>query len=92
MDRFIRQLAAGNLRPYSNSCSCCGAPAQLREIGAGVAIFVSRRAAVVLSNPHSPGKFRVNGVVRNFDAWYQAFDVKPGDQLYLAPEARIRVW
>jgi putative endopeptidase len=30
--------------------------------------------------------------VRNLDAWYQAFDVKPGDQLYLAPEERIRVW
>ena len=47
---------------------------------------------LVLTNPHSPGKFRVNGVVRNLDAWYQAFDVKPGDQLYLAPQERIRVW
>jgi putative endopeptidase len=47
---------------------------------------------LVLTNPHSPGEFRVNGVVRNLDAWYQAFDVKPGDQLYLAPEERIRVW
>lgn len=46
----------------------------------------------VLSNPHSPPKFRVNGVVRNVDAWYAAFDVKPGDQLYLPPQERVRIW
>jgi len=46
----------------------------------------------VLSNPHSPPKFRVNGVVRNIDAWYAAFGVKPGDQLYLAPQDRVRIW
>jgi putative endopeptidase len=46
----------------------------------------------VMSNPHSPPKFRVNGVVRNIDAWYAAFDVKPGDQLYLPPEERVRIW
>ncbi len=46
----------------------------------------------VLSNPHSPPKFRVNGVVRNIDAWYAAFDVKPGDQLYLPPAERVRIW
>jgi endothelin-converting enzyme/putative endopeptidase len=46
----------------------------------------------LLSDPHSPGEFRVNGIVRNVDAWYQAFDVKPGDKLYLPPEARVRIW
>ena len=46
----------------------------------------------VMSNPHSPAKFRVNGVVRNVDAWYTAFDVKPGDQLYLPPQERVRIW
>ncbi len=46
----------------------------------------------VLSNPHSPSKFRVNGVVRNVDAWYAAFEVKPGDQLYLPPAERVRIW
>jgi putative endopeptidase len=46
----------------------------------------------VMSNPHSPAKFRVNGPVRNIDAWYAAFDVKPGDQLYLPPEDRVRIW
>jgi putative endopeptidase len=46
----------------------------------------------VLSNPHSPNQYRVNGVVRNDDGWYEAFDVKPGDKLYLAPEQRVRMW
>jgi len=47
---------------------------------------------LVMSNPHSPPKFRVNGPVRNIDAWYKAFDVKDGDQLYLPPENRVRIW
>jgi putative endopeptidase len=46
----------------------------------------------VLSNPHSPPQFRVNGIVRNIDAWYAAFDVKPSDGLYLSPEERVRIW
>ncbi|HEY4368275.1 MAG TPA: M13 family metallopeptidase [Steroidobacteraceae bacterium] len=46
----------------------------------------------VMSNPHSPALFRVQGVVRNMDAWYSAFDVKPEDKLYLAPEKRVRIW
>jgi putative endopeptidase len=46
----------------------------------------------VTSNPHSPAKFRVDGVVRNVDAWYLAFDVKPGDQLYLPPAERVHIW
>ena len=46
----------------------------------------------LLSDPHSPGEFRVNGIVRNVDAWYDAFGVKPGDKLYLPPEARVRIW
>ena len=46
----------------------------------------------VTSDPHSPRAFRVNGPVRNIDAWYQAFDVKPGDKLYVAPADRVRIW
>ncbi len=44
------------------------------------------------SDPHSPDKFRVNGVVRNMEAWYRAFDVKADDNLYLAPEQRASIW
>jgi len=46
----------------------------------------------VVSDPHSPRVFRVNGVVRNTDAWYDAFGVKPGDKLYVAPAERVHIW
>lgn len=46
----------------------------------------------VMSNPHSPGLFRVQGVVRNMDEWYRAFDVKPEDKLFLPPEQRVHIW
>jgi endothelin-converting enzyme/putative endopeptidase len=46
----------------------------------------------VLTDPHSPPEWRVNGVVRNVDAWYRAFNVRPGDRLYLAPAERVHIW
>jgi putative endopeptidase len=46
----------------------------------------------VLSNPHSPPHWRVVGPTRNIDAWYKAFDVKPGDKYYLAPDQRVHLW
>lgn len=46
----------------------------------------------LVTDPHSPTQYRVNGVVRNFDEWYRAFNVKPGDKLYLLPEQRVRIW
>ncbi|MEP1447463.1 MAG: M13-type metalloendopeptidase [Paraglaciecola sp.] len=48
--------------------------------------------ARLLSDPHSPGEFRVNGIVGNVDAFYQAFDVKEGDAMYLKPEDRVQIW
>jgi putative endopeptidase len=45
----------------------------------------------VLTDAHSPGQFRAD-IVRNSDAWYKAFDVKPGEKLYLAPDERVRIW
>ncbi len=44
------------------------------------------------TDPHSPPYYRVNGVVRNFDEWHEAFNVTPEDDLYLPPEERIRIW
>ena len=41
---------------------------------------------------HSLYRERVNGVVVNSDDWYDLFDVKPGNKLYLAPENRVRIW
>lgn len=46
----------------------------------------------VKTDPHSPALFRVNGVMPNVEAFYEAFDVKPGDKLYLAPEDRVTIW
>jgi endothelin-converting enzyme/putative endopeptidase len=46
----------------------------------------------LLTDPHSPARYRVNGAVRNVDAWYKAFNVKPGDALYLAPDQRVHIW
>jgi putative endopeptidase len=48
--------------------------------------------ADLTSDSHSPAEFRVNGVVRNMDAWYEAFVVKPADRLYLKPADRVHVW
>ncbi len=46
----------------------------------------------LITDPHSPSEYRANGVVRNIDAWYDAFDVEPGNPLYLKPEERVRIW
>jgi len=46
----------------------------------------------LLNDPHSPGVFRANGVVTNVDAFYQAFNVQPGNKLYRDPKNRIHIW
>jgi putative endopeptidase len=46
----------------------------------------------VVSDPHSPALYRVNGTIRNVEGWYSAFDVKEGDKLYVAPTERVRIW
>ncbi len=48
-----------------------------------------RRLAI---DPHSPPEFRCNGVIRNIDAFYDAFDVTDSDALYLEPASRVRIW
>jgi putative endopeptidase len=47
---------------------------------------------ILLSDTHSPATFRVNGPLPNMDAWYAAFDVRPGERLYREPAARVRIW
>ena len=44
------------------------------------------------TDPHSPSEFRCNQIVRNVDAFYEAFDVKPGDKLWLDPDLRVKIW
>jgi predicted metalloendopeptidase len=46
----------------------------------------------ILSDNHSPMSLRVNGIVRNMDVWYDAFNVGPDHDLYLPPETRVRIW
>jgi putative endopeptidase len=45
----------------------------------------------ILTDGHAPPQYRA-ATVRNLDAWYKAFDVQPGQKLYLAPDERVRVW
>jgi len=46
----------------------------------------------VASDPHSPRRYRVIGPTRNLDAWYNAFNIKPGSKFYLPPDQRVRIW
>jgi predicted metalloendopeptidase len=46
----------------------------------------------LLTGPHSPGEYRVTGVLRNMPEFYAAFGVKEGDGMYLPPEQRVKIW
>ncbi len=49
-------------------------------------------ASRILTDPHSPEQYRTNAPITNMDAWYAAFDIKPGDKLYKAPADRTKIW
>ena len=44
------------------------------------------------TDPHSPAQYRVNGPLSNTDAWYKAFNIKPGDKLYRPENERVKIW
>jgi len=46
----------------------------------------------VKTDPHAPGMYRSYVPLQNVDAWYKAFDIKPGDKLYVAPDKRVKIW
>lgn len=46
----------------------------------------------VATDPHSPAQYRAFAPLRNVDTWYAAFNVQPGDKLYIAPDKRARLW
>ena len=50
------------------------------------------RTQLIITDPHSPAEYRTIGAPVNMDAWYKAFDIKPGDKLYKKPEDRIKIW
>lgn len=65
--------------------------------GIPVALSDSERSMETLKmllsiDSHSAGHNRVNGIARLFDECYRLYDVKPTDKLYLAPEARVKIW
>ena len=88
---------AAALDAYHASLGGKATAAQDREFFSGFASSwanKSRDASLrnqVMTDGHSPAKWRTY-TVRNLDTWYQAYDVKPGQKLYLAPEQRVRVW
>ena len=47
---------------------------------------------LLVSDSHSPGRIRAFAPLRNVDAWYEAFNIQPGDPLYIPPEERVRIW
>lgn len=47
---------------------------------------------MLLTDPHAPAVFRVNGLVQHIDGFHEAFGVRPGDRLYRRPEDRVRIW
>jgi endothelin-converting enzyme/putative endopeptidase len=46
----------------------------------------------IKTDPHSPSAYRCNGIVSNLDGFYDAFGIKPGDPMYIAPDQRVRIW
>ncbi|MBD2756441.1 M13 family metallopeptidase [Spirosoma validum] len=55
-------------------------------------VLPETQAQLIMVDPHAPGLYRCNGPLSNINAWYQAFNVQPGDKMYKKPEDRIKVW
>jgi putative endopeptidase len=55
-------------------------------------ILPDAAAQRIVTDNHAPGMYRANGPLTNIEAFYKAFDVKPGDKMYKAPEQRIKIW
>ncbi|MDQ2988291.1 MAG: hypothetical protein M3R60_04240, partial [Pseudomonadota bacterium] len=52
----------------------------------------AQQIVLVKTDPHSPGQFRANGTVMNQPAFFEAFGVKEGDKMYVAPKDRVIIW
>ncbi len=86
--RCRRQAGAGARRLHRRRSACSSAG---RRPGGSMSRDDALRQQIV-NDSHSPGFIRAFAPLRNVDAWYEAFDVKPGDALYIAPEQRVRIW
>jgi putative endopeptidase len=104
MGENVADLAGLNVAHDAYVASLHGAPAPVIDGTTGDQRFYLGWAQVwrrnyreanlrqrLLTDPHSPSEQRAN-IVRNMDPWYPAFDVKPGQKLYLAPADRVRIW
>ncbi|EFG76829.1 peptidase family M13 [Mycobacterium parascrofulaceum ATCC BAA-614] len=101
----IGDLGGLSIALLAYQLSCNGQPAPVIDGLTGVQrVFYgwaqvwrtkSRQAEAIrrlATDPHSPPEFRCNGVVRNMDAFYEAFDVAEDDALFLEPQRRVRIW
>ncbi len=81
------ERGAGDRRPHRD-------PALLHRLGPGLAHQYRDAEAVrrLAIDPHSPDRVPLQRRRRNLDEFYDAFDVRPGDALYTAPEHRVRIW
>ncbi|MCR9267090.1 MAG: M13 family metallopeptidase [Alphaproteobacteria bacterium] len=97
------QMAYTAYRQYLDNC--CGGEAPVIDGLTGDQRFFLAWAQVwrgliredqlinqLATDPHSPAQYRINGVVRNLDAWYEAFGVTEENDLYLPPEERVSIW
>ena len=70
--------------------------ASRRRIPSGCVLATTTRStqdrSTGCTNPHAPSMYRANGAVRNVPEFYEAFEVAEGDELYLAPEERVKIW
>ena len=96
---------AGDVAVSVHGDECCGGEAPVVDGLTGDQRFFLSWAQVwraqirddalrqrLVTDPHSPAQYRINGVVRNMDAWYEAFGVGEDSNLYLPPEERVRIW
>ena len=93
-------LAGRSLQPAGDQVDLVGQMPRRRPLEHLRRNLARRRQAVrhdalrqqLVGDPHSPGMIRAVAPLRNIDAWYDAFGVKPGDKLYIPPEDRVRIW
>ena len=51
-----------------------------------------RESYLIKIDPHSPGKYRVNGILTNIDDFYNVYNIKSSDEMYTRPNDRIKIW
>ena len=89
LSRVARRQAGAGASTASPATSASSSPS--RRPGASKQRDDAMRSQMA-SDPHSPGRFRVIGPLRNVDAWYKAFGITPDNSMYIPPEKRAHIW